>query len=56
MRIVTRVVRVYHMWCARDDVRRYGLSVPAGVWACAHCPKVTFDPVRLSLHVAGAHA
>jgi hypothetical protein len=56
MRLMQRVTRAYHLWCARDDVRRQGVVVPAGVWACAYCPRVTFDAVRLSQHMAGAHA
>lgn len=56
MQIVQRISRAYHLWCARDDVRRQGLVVPAGVWVCEHCPRMTFDAVRLRQHVAGAHA
>jgi hypothetical protein len=56
MSLGRRLSRAYHLWCARDDARSHGLVVPAGVWVCAHCPRVTFDAVRLRQHVAGAHA
>ena len=51
-----RLVRAYHQMCARDDVRRHGLVVPAGVWLCHHCPQVSLDITRLRQHVAGVHS
>jgi hypothetical protein len=51
----TRLVRAYHLICAREDLRRSGLVVPAGVWLCDHCPRWSFDPVLLRQHVAGVH-
>ena len=56
MLLLRRISRAYHLWCARDDLRRQGIVVPAGVWVCAHCPRMTFDAVRLSQHVALSHA
>ncbi len=51
-----RLARAYHLMCAREDLRRNGLVVPAGIWLCQHCPQVSFDLVRLRQHVAGVHA
>jgi ribosomal protein L37AE/L43A len=56
MTLRARIGRAYHLLCAREDVRRRGLVVPAGVWLCEHCHQVSLDVVRLRQHVAGAHA
>jgi hypothetical protein len=50
-----RLTRTYHMWCAREDARRHGLIVPAGVWLCAHCPQVRFDAGLLRQHMSAQH-
>jgi hypothetical protein len=51
----SRLLRAYHLLCAREDQRRWGLVVPAGVWLCDHCRQWSFDPLLLREHVATAH-
>jgi ribosomal protein L37AE/L43A len=51
----TRLARGYHLLCAREDVRRNGLTVPVGVWLCEHCQRWSFDQALLLNHVAMTH-
>jgi hypothetical protein len=51
----SRLLRAYHLRCAREDLRRWGLVVPAGVWLCDHCHRWSFDPALLRHHVAMTH-
>ena len=51
----SRLSRAYHLFCAREDLRRSGLSVPAGLWLCEHCPWMTFEAARLRQHAATSH-
>jgi hypothetical protein len=52
-----KIVRAYHLRCAREDARKWQLIIPAGVWVCQHCPHVTFfDVARLRSHYAHVHA
>jgi hypothetical protein len=53
--IQRRLARAYHLHCAREDVRRHGLVVPAGVWICQHCPKFSFDAGLLGQHMVFDH-
>lgn len=55
MRAVRRkLVRRYHLWCAREDVRRSGLRTPAGVWFCARCRTVILTKALTCGHLADA--
>jgi hypothetical protein len=55
MSIRSRLSRAYHLLCAREDLRRRGLVVPAGVWLCDHCHRWSFDQALLRHHVAMVH-
>lgn len=42
-RLLRRLIRAYHLACAREDARLRGVRVPTGVWLCEHCRLVLFD-------------
>lgn len=46
----------YRLACARDDVRRHGLTIPNGVWVCRSCAHVSFDAMRFARHGCAAAA
>ena len=50
-----KLVRRYHLWCAREDVLRSGLQTPAGLWFCDRCRSVALNPMLLCGHLASAH-
>ena len=47
-----KLVRRYHLWCAREDVRRAGLRTPVGVWFCARCRTVILTKASICGHLA----
>jgi len=50
-----KLVRRYHLWCAREDVLFSGLQTPAGLWVCDLCRSVVLSPVLFRGHLASAH-
>jgi hypothetical protein len=50
-----RVVRAYHLACAREDAHRNGFRVPLGAWFCERCRLVMWERHAFVLHVR-AHA
>jgi len=51
-----KMVRAYHLLCAREDARSWDFVIPAGAWLCQRCPHVTFDVARLTDHYRYAHS
>jgi hypothetical protein len=51
-----RLVRAYHLRCAREDAHVRNLVVPPGVWACHACPHVSLTVVSFKSHLADGHA
>lgn len=49
-----RVVRRYHLVCARDDMYSFGLRVPRGLWFCDRCRLVCWEADAFRLHL-GTH-
>jgi hypothetical protein len=54
-RLIQRLVRAYHLHCAREDARARGIVVPIGVWAC-HCTHVSLDRMSFNHHLVDVHA
>jgi hypothetical protein len=50
-----RLVRAYHLRCAREDARLRGIVVPVGVWVCA-CRHVSLDRLAFHRHLGEVHA
>ncbi|MEO3869788.1 hypothetical protein ABGB18_13255 [Nonomuraea sp. B12E4] len=54
--IRARVVRAYHLACARDDTSTHGIAVPSGVWMCQQCHRVLLEMAALREHLRLEHA
>ncbi len=54
--LVRKVFRAYYFQCAREDLQKWRVVIPSGVWLCEHCTHVAFDVGRLRAHVKLAHA
>ncbi|GAA4157327.1 hypothetical protein [Actinomadura keratinilytica] len=50
-----RMVRAYHLACARDDAAAHGVSVPSGVWVCHVCELPVLKMTTLVRHVRSEH-
>lgn len=55
-RLARKVARAYHLQCAREDLRKWRVVIPSGVWRCDHCSHVAFDITRLRAHMKLTHA
>ena len=54
-RLSRRVMRAYHVACAREDAHRNGFRVPLGAWFCERCRLVVWERHAFVLHLR-AHA
>ena len=50
VRMWRRLVRVYDLEMAHEDVRRLGLRAPGGVWVCPRCELMLWDERAYEAH------
>ncbi|MBX6767038.1 MAG: hypothetical protein IRY90_07795 [Actinomadura rubrobrunea] len=50
-----RMVRAYHLACARDDAAARGVSAPTGVYVCEFCEMPVLKMTTLLKHVRAEH-
>ncbi len=51
-----RVVRAYHLACARDDAAGRSLVTPSGLWVCERCLAPLFELTSLREHLRTEHS
>jgi len=51
-----RLIRAYHLACARDDMARQRLATPTGLWVCERCMAPLLEMTALREHLRTQHA
>jgi hypothetical protein len=51
-----RMVRAYHLACARDDMAAQRLTTPTGPWVCERCLAPLLEAAALREHLCTRHS